>query len=120
MEFNGKVKGSDVRPGNRFSIEYGISHYFNSWLELEILNGHNWQTRNDQGNDVWWVETPLYTKDHTSTVSFGVGVWPWKDRLNIRLKYAMDYGAKERYRSSFWSLSAIFIPNILTGERDSN
>ena len=113
FEVNGKVEDSDVKPGSRMTLEYGISQYFTSWLEVEVLNGHNWQVGDDTGNDVWWKDTPMYTKDRTNTVSFGVGVWPWEGRLNIRAKYAMDYGVKQRYKSNFWSLSAIFIPNIL-------
>jgi hypothetical protein len=113
LEINGKIKGSDVSPGSRFSIEYGISQYITSWLELEIINGHNWQIGNDKGEGVWWKNTPLDTKDHTSTVGFGLGVWPWEGRLNIRAKYAMDYGTKQRYKSNFLSISAIFIPNLL-------
>ena len=114
FEANGTVKGSDVRPGSRFTIEYGISHYVTSWLELEILNGHNWQIGDDKGNDVWWRDTPLFFKDQTSSVSFGAGVWPWAGRLNVRAKYAIDYGTKQRYKSNFLSFSAIFIPNLLT------
>jgi len=114
FEANGEVKYSDVRPGSRFSVDYGISQYVTSWLELEVLNGHNWQISDDKGNDVWWQDTPLYVKDHTSTFSFGVGVWPWEGRLNVRAKYVMDYGTKQRYKSNFLSLSAIFIPNILS------
>jgi len=115
FEINGKVKDSDVQAGNRLTIEYGISQYLNSWLELEILNGHNWQISNDKGEDVWWSGTPLDSKDQTSTVSFGAGIWTYKSRLNLRLKYAMDYGTKQRYKSNFLSFSFIFIPNILTG-----
>ncbi len=114
FEANGKVEDSDVKPGSRMTLEYGISQYFTSWLEVEVLNGHNWQVGDDTGNDVWWKDTPMYTKDKTNTVSFGVGVWPWEGRLNIRAKYAMDYGVKQRYKSNFWSFSAIFIPNLLT------
>jgi len=53
FEVNGKLKDSDVRPGNRFTIEYGISQYVTPWLELEILNGHNWQISEDTGRDLW-------------------------------------------------------------------
>ena len=116
-EINGKVKDSDVRPGNRFSIEYGISQYLTSWLEVEILNGHNLQVSDDKGNDVWWANTPLEFRDKASTVSFGVGAWPIAEQLNIRLKYALDYGVKQRYKSNFLSFSAIYIPNILTGAK---
>lgn len=113
FEMNGNVKDANVQVGNRFTVEYGISHYVNSWLELEILNGHNWQITSDKGEDAWWIETPLDSKDQTSNISFGAGIWTYKSRLNLRLKYAMDYGTKQRYQSNFLSFSAIFIPNIL-------
>jgi len=114
FEFNSEVEDSDVIPGSRMTLEYGISQYVTSWLELEILNGHNWQVGDDTGDDAWWRETQMYTKDKTNTVSFGVGVWPWAGRLNLRAKYAMDYGVTQRYKSNFWSASIIFIPNLLT------
>jgi hypothetical protein len=114
FEVNGSIKDSDFRAGNRFTIEYGFSQYVNSWLELEIINGHNWQIGDDKGNDFWWKDTPLDTKDRTSNVGFGVGVWPWAGRLNIRAKYSMDYGTKQRYKSNLLSASIIFIPNLLT------
>lgn len=115
-EVNGTVKDADVRAGSRFTIEYGISQYLNSWLELEVLNGHNWQVSDDAGTDVWWKDTKLEARDQTSTVSFGVNVWPWEGRLQARAKYAMDYGTKQRYKSNFWTFSIIFIPNLLTKE----
>jgi hypothetical protein len=116
FETNGQVKGSDVRPGSRFSLDYGISQYVTSWLELEILNGHTWQISDDKGDDVWWNGTKLEGRDHTNTVSFGAGAWPWEGRLNVRAKYVMDYGVKQRFKTNFLSLSVIFIPNVLTGK----
>ncbi len=113
FEMNGKIKDSDVRPGDRFTLEYGISQYVTPWLELELINGHNWQVSDDRGEDVWWRDTQLDARDQTSTVGFGVGVWPWAGRLNLRVKYAMDYWTEQRYKSNFLSASIIFIPNIL-------
>jgi hypothetical protein len=113
FEVNGYIKDSDFRAGNRFTIEYGYSQYVTSWLELEIINGHNWQISDDKGEDFWWKKTQLDVRDQTSSVGFGVGVWPWEGRLNIRVKYAMDYAVKQRYKSNFLSASIIFIPNIL-------
>lgn len=119
FETNGKIKDADVRPGNRFTIEYGISQYITSWLELEILNGHNWQLSDDSGEDVWWKHSELFGKDQTSTFSVGVGVWPWEGRLAARVKYAMDYAVKQRYKSNFWSFSIVFIPNLLNDNGNS-
>ena len=115
FETNGRVRGTDARAGERLTIEYGISQYVTSWLELEIINGHNWQVSKDTGEDIWWKDTPLFVKDRTSTVGFGIGAWPWAGRLNIRVKYARDYGTKQRYQSNFLSASIIFIPNLITG-----
>lgn len=114
FEVNGKVLDADVRPGGRFTIEYGISQNITPWLEVEILNGHNWQVTDDKGEDVWWKESELFTKDQSSTVSFGVGFWPWQGRLNARLQYAQDYGVKQGYKSSFLTVSLLFYANLLT------
>jgi len=113
-EKNGKIKDRDFRSGNRFTIEYGISQYVTPWLELELINGHNWQVGDDKGEAVWWRQSALDVRDQTSNIGFGIGVWPWEGRLNIRVKYAMDYATKQRYKSNFLSASIIFIPNILT------
>ena len=112
FEVNGKVKGSDVRPGNRMTIEYGISQYVTPWLELEVINGHNWQVSDDKGDDVWWSDTQLDARDQVSNIGFGVGVWPLEGMLNIRAKYSIDYAVKQRYKSNFLSVSAIFIPSF--------
>ena len=114
LEINGKIKDRDFRSGNRFTIEYGISQYVTPWLELELINGHNWQVGDDKGEAVWWRQSALDVRDQTSNVGFGIGVWPWEGRLNIRVKYAMDYGTKQRYKSNFLSASIIFIPNLLS------
>ncbi len=113
LEINGKVKDADVRPGSRFTIEYGISQYVTPWLEVEFLNGHNWQITDDCGEDLWWQESSLFVKDQTSTFSFGIGAWPWDGRFGARIKYARDYGSKQRYKRSFWTLSFVFTPKLL-------
>ena len=119
LELNGKVKDADARPGHRFSLEYGISQYFTSWLEVEIVNGHNWQISNDTGDDVWWSGTRFDGRDSKNTFSAGIGVWPVEGILNIRAKYIMDYGSRQRFKNRFWSLSLVIIPGVL-GETNSN
>ncbi len=114
FEVNGKIKDADVRRGSRLTIEYGISQNITPWLEIEILNGHNWQLSDDSGEGVWWRDSEHFTKDQYSTVSFGVGFWPWQGRLNARLQYARDYGVKQGYKSSFLTVSLLFYSNLLT------
>ena len=113
LELNGKIKDADGRPGHRFSLEYGISQYFTNWLEVEIVNGHNWQISNDTGDDVWWNGTQFGGRDRKNTFSAGIGVWPVEGILNIRVKYIMDYGSRQRFNNRFWSFSLVIIPGIL-------
>ena len=54
FEFNGRIKDADVKPGNRFSLEWGISQYLSEQFELGIQGGHNWQICDDTGDDVYW------------------------------------------------------------------
>ncbi len=116
LEMNGQIRDTDINPGSRLTLEYGISQYLTSWLEVEFISGHSWQISGDKGDDVWWRDTDLYKKDRTNTVGFGVGAWPWAGRLNLRAKYAFDYGSVNRFKNDFWSVSAIFIPNLFTGK----
>ena len=116
FEFNGKVKDSEASPGNRFSLEYGISQYFTEWLEVEVMNGHNWQISDDSGTDAWWTGTRFDSRDSKSTFSVGVGVWTLKGMLNLRAKYIMDYAVRQRFKNDFVSLSLMLIPGILSGD----
>ena len=75
LELNGKVKDADARPGHRFSLEYGISQYFTNWLEVELMNGHNWQISDDTGDDVWWRGTRFDGRDRKNIFSVGIGLW---------------------------------------------
>ena len=116
IEFNGKVKDSQARASNRFSLEYGISQYFTEWLEVEVMNGHNWQISDDSGEDAWWTGTRFDSRDRKSTFSAGVGVWTLNGKLNLRAKYSIDYGARQRFKNQFVSISLMLIPGILSGE----
>jgi hypothetical protein len=116
FEFNSKVKDSEARAGNRFTLEYGISQYFTEWLEVEVMNGHNWQISDDTGENAWWNGTRFDSRDSKSTFSVGVGVWTLKGMLNLRPKYIMDYAVRQRFRNQFVSFSLILMPGILSGE----
>jgi hypothetical protein len=113
FEFNGKIKDADVKPGNRFYLEWGISQYLSEQFELGIQGGHNWQISDDTGDDVYW--DPGY-HDRKSTIAFNAGYWPWKQRLSLTLKYGFDFGVRQRFKNNSWMLNILFIPNVLMGE----
>jgi hypothetical protein len=39
-----------------------------------------------------------------------------KGMLNLRVKYIMDYGVRQRFKNQFVSLSLVLVPGILSGE----
>ena len=112
-ELNSKIKDVDVKPGNRLTLEWGISQYFSERLELGIQGGHNWQISDDTGEDVFWDPT-FY--DRKSSIALGANYWVWNERLSVALKYGFDFAIRQRFKNTSWLLNILFIPNILTGE----
>ena len=106
------MRDYEERAGNRFSLEYGISQYFTEWLEVEVMNGHNWQISDDSGSDAWWDGTRFDSRDKKSTFGVGVGVWTLEGMLSLRLKYIMDYAIKQRFKNQFVSFSLLLIPAL--------
>lgn len=117
LELNGGFIDANAKAGNRFSLEYGISQYLSDWLEIELVNAHNWQISNDYGEDIWWNNTIFDTKDSKNILSFGVGVWPGVDWLNLHFKYITDYGSKQRFKNHFFSFNLILIPGNFTEKK---
>lgn len=111
-EMNSGVKDADVTFGNRLSLEWGVSQYFTPWLELFIQGGHNWQVSDDSGADVFWDPT---LRDRKSTLMFGAGFWPWEGRLNVSVKYGLDYAMRQRFDNSNFLVNVIFVTNLLDG-----
>ena len=111
-ELNTEIKDVAVTPGNRLSLEYGISQYFTDWLELGVQGAHNWQITDDSGSDVFW--DPSY-HDQKSTLLFSAGFWPWSGRLYVAAKYGFDYGVRQRFKTNNFMLNFIWLTNALDG-----
>jgi len=112
-ELNGKIRDTDVKPGNRFSLEYGISQYLSRRLELTAQGGHNWQVGDDSGEDVYW-DSSLH--DQKYTAAFSINYWVWEGHLSLAFKYGFDYGARMRMQTNYYMLNLLIVPNILTGK----
>ncbi|MBS1518612.1 MAG: transporter [Bacteroidetes bacterium] len=112
-EMNSKIKGVDVTPGSRFTVEYGISQYLSEQLELTVMGGNNFQVGEDSGNDVWWDKS---VKDKIGFASFQIGYWPWKDRLYTSAKYSLSYGEKQRLNMNILQLNLTYVTGLL-GDR---
>ncbi|WP_321372879.1 transporter [uncultured Draconibacterium sp.] len=113
FEANSKIKDMDVKPGNRFSLEWGISQYLTERLELGIMGGHNWQVTRDKGEDVYWNDSYY---DRKSTINANFGYWIMKEHMQLNLKYGFDFGMQQRFRNNSVLLNLLFIPDILNGK----
>lgn len=111
-ELISKVKGEELKPGNRFTLEYGFSQYLTDRLEVSVIGGNNWQVTDDTGDDVFW--DPSY-HDRKATLGFSAAYWPIKNRLYVAGKYMFDYGARQRFLTNGLMLNVIFVTNALTG-----
>lgn len=111
-ELNTKIKGEDFNPGDRFSLEYGISQYLTERFELSVMGGNNWQIADDKGEDVYWNAT---YHDRKGTVGFSAAFWAVKQRLYVAAKYMLDYGARQRFLTPGFMVNLIFVTNAMDG-----
>ncbi|MDD9301868.1 MAG: transporter [Desulfobacter sp.] len=100
--------GADITPGDRFSLDYGISQYIpvnkEETLIAELgLSGYSqWQVDNDSGRD---VHPLLNVKDevHALGGQLGLSYVPWNASVSFR--YLKEYDAEARYEGELFSLS---------------
>jgi hypothetical protein len=111
-ELNSSIKDADVKPGNRLSLEWGVSQYFTPWFEFSVHGAHNWQITDDSGADVIWDPT---VHDRKNTLMLGAGFWPWEGRLYASLRWGFDYGMRQRFDNTNLMLNVIFLTNLLDG-----
>ncbi|MCW8824604.1 MAG: transporter [Ignavibacteriaceae bacterium] len=111
-ELNSKIKDVEVTPGNRFTLEWGISQFLSDRFEIGVHGGHNWQISDDSGADVYWDPA---IHDKKNTIAFNASVWPLEERLMFNLKYAFDFGMVQRFKNDNYMVNILFVTNLLTG-----
>jgi len=109
-ELNGKIKDVDVSPGDRFTLEWGLSQYFSERFEVAVEGGHNWQVGDDSGADVYWDPS---VHDRKSTVAVGATFWAWPEKLAVTGKYAFDFGVRQRFDNDTIFVNLVFVPGWL-------
>ena len=112
FELNSTIEDRDVKPGSRFSLDWGVSQYLSSRFELGVQGGNNWQIGDDSGDDVFW--DPSF-HDRKSSIGFSAGFWPWESRLYMAAKYTLEFGIRQHFKNNNLMLNFIFITNALAG-----
>lgn len=116
-EMNGEIKDTEVTPGSRYTLEWGISQYLSDRFELAVQGGHNWQVGDDKGDGVYWNPS---LHDRKSNLGITANYWAMQQKLALSVKYGFDYGARANFLTNYWMFNILFIPNILTGSKKSN
>lgn len=114
-ELNSDMEGADFNPGNRFSLEWGLSQYLSEKLEVSVQGGHNWQATDDRGSD---VDYDASIHDKKSTIGFAAGYWVWPGRMQLTGKYTHDFGMRQRFKTNAFMLNLTFVANALTGSKE--
>ena len=112
-ELNSKIKDVDVKPGNRLSLEWGVSQFLTEWFELQIMLTHNWQISDDTGDDVFW-DASLH--DRKSSIFFSAAFMPVLAKFYIVAKYGFEFGIRQRFKGNNLVLNLYYATNLLTGK----
>ncbi len=113
-EFHGKIKGSNVTPGSRLGLDYGISQYVSERLEVTLQGGHAWQIGDDKGTDVYWDTS---VKDKVSNFGGGVGYWLIPQQLYANAKYYFSYGERQHFNSETFQIQLVLIPGWMKSKQ---
>jgi hypothetical protein len=83
----------DVRPGNDFHFEYGVSKTFMKTLDVGIAGYCQWQVSDDKGGDVSWDESE---HDRVFAVGPEVNYFMPQYLAFISLRGEKEFGARDR------------------------
>lgn len=106
-EIHGEKDDVDITPGDRFTLEYGVSQYLpvnkaqTLLAELGITGYGQWQVEEDSGSDV--IEA-LNTKDEIYGIGGQISLVyiPWDAALTFR--YLTEYDAEARFEGELFTI----------------
>ncbi|MBW1711283.1 MAG: transporter [Deltaproteobacteria bacterium] len=107
-EIHQQKDGVDITPGNRFSLDYGISQFIPTneagtlLLELGVSGYSQWQVDSDSGADVL---AALNVKDqiHGIGAQIGLAYVPWN--ASIVFRFLTEYNAEARFEGNLFTLT---------------
>jgi len=99
------VYDADIRTGQRFTIEYGVSQYLLPWLELSVFGGHNWQVTEDSGSDVIYDTS---VRDRKFVIGGAAAVWA-TEYAQVNFRATHEYGIRQGFQSTTVGLNIMFI-----------
>jgi hypothetical protein len=108
-EVHSEKEGSDIRPGDHFTLEYGFSQYLSQRFEVGISGYSQWQTQGDKGHDTILIPN---VKSEVHGIGGQVSYWV-TSRLNLSLRYMKEYSAVARFEGDWVMLNITYLPGPL-------
>lgn len=107
-ELHTEKDGVDITPGDRFSLDWGVSQFLplnkteSLLVELGVVGYSQWQVDEDSGSDVIQV---LNVKDEIHGIGgqIGLAYIPWNASLTFR--YLTEYNAEARFEGDLFTLT---------------
>ncbi len=108
-EFHGEKDGTDITPGNHFTLESGVSHYLNQRLEVGISGFAQFQLDDDRGREALLDRG---VESRISGIAVQLSYWA-TPRFNVSARYVNEYDAEARFEGDWFTLNLIYLPGRL-------
>jgi len=104
-EWNSKKIDKDVTPGQTMALEYGISQYLHTRVEIGFTGYNQWQITDDSGSRA----TVNGKKDTVSGYGAMINFWAIPHKCSVVGKFSNEYGAKDRLEGMYGSLNVVWV-----------
>ncbi len=104
-EINSEQEGTDITPGQRLTLNYGVSQFLPAGpglVDLGVMGYSQWQVTHDSGSDVANFNSHL---DQVHAIGGEIGYALPKQGLGVTAKYLYEYYAESRFRGHVVTLS---------------
>lgn len=98
----------DITPGDRFSLDWGVSQYLpinedgSVLAELGLIGYSQWQVENDSGSD---VINALNVKDEVHSIGIQLGVASVPRNASLVFRFVKEFEAKARFEGELYVLT---------------
>ncbi|MFH0985343.1 MAG: transporter [Candidatus Omnitrophota bacterium] len=102
---NSKNYSKDLTPGQSMTLEYALSHYMNSRIEVGVCGYDQWQISQDRGKAA--RNTNVFYQIHAIGGQF-TG-WILKEKLSLTAKCYYEYYGGDRFKGILGTANLIYV-----------
>ena len=105
-EIHGDVRGVDIRPGDNFSLNWGLSQFLPleksmTWLvDVGVVGYDTWQVTDDTGSDIRYDPS---VHDEVHAWGFQIGLIQTKWNAAFTARWLHEYGARDRFEGDVFA-----------------